>query len=277
MRHFKGDNMEEEIGMTREQQPALTLEAQSAIRHYLWRFMVPSSLTLAVLSGLLGFYIRDIAIQKATHDAYAAVQKTTMEMAQKTIEAKTRADMAVKEVEELRQSAKSQIEKVDAQMKILDERAKQLASVIANLETQAREQASVLASSPEHASRIASCLAGDPRVTKLVQEFILTKEDSFQRLDSATQKLEAIRTLQVECKKLTVRPAEKKKTITFSFPVKDVWIESGNPALTSLQLVEKVEKNTVTLQPRESGMGTFGWPADDEIECKVCAAGLQRP
>lgn len=261
--------MDEEKGFIRDQRPELTLEAQQAIRQFLWKYIGPSGIVLILLSGLLGFFIRDIAMKTAAHEAYASVQKTTMDMAEKTIEAKTRADMAVKHVEDLQESAKSQLEKVYTQMRTLDERATQLTSTIANLENQAKEAARILVGNPNHLKIIADCLVADQRVNQILQEFLLAKEDSLRKIDDTREKLQAIRTLQIECKKATIKSRPKQIKFTFKFPIQEFWIEYVGAVPSSWDMTEKIEGNTVTLIRQQGD----GWP-DEEVPCKVCAAGF---
>jgi hypothetical protein len=261
--------MNEEKGLSRDEGPILTLEAQQAIRQFLWKYIGPSGIVLVLISGFVGFFVRDIAVKTAAHEAFASVHTTTMEMAKKTIEAKTQAEEAVKQVKDLQESAKSQVEKVDKQMQILDEKARQLTSTIVNLENQAKEAATILVGNPNHLRKIAECLAADQRVTQIVQEFLLAKEDSLRKIDVAREQLQTMKPLQIECKKGTIRSRPKQTKFTFKFPVQQVWIEYVGPAPSPLEMAEKIEGDTVTLI-RQQGDG--GW-IEDDVTCKVCAAG----
>lgn len=266
--------MDDERGLTREPQPVLSLEAQHAIRNYLLRYLGPSGIILVLVSGLLGFFIRDIAMQRATHEAYAAVQKTTMEMAQKTIEAKTRADMAVKDVETVQETAKSKADNVDKQMQTLEEKARSLSSTMADLEIKAREHAEVLASSPEHLGKIASCLAEDQRMVKMVHDYISSHDGDFQKIDSALQVIQGMKALQVQCKNGAIKAINKQAKFTFNFAVKEFWIAFDGSLQSNLHLVEKIEGDTVTLTLRERDGVSVTWGVDEGVACRVCAAGF---
>jgi hypothetical protein len=265
--------MDEDKGLTRspKPKPVLTDEAEKAIQSYLWRYIGPSGVVLVLLSGVLGFFIKDIAMQTATQKAYAEVHQTTLEMATKTIEAKTIADLAVKDVQGLQKSAKDQLEKQNEELK-------QVAYKIADLQKQAEEQSNIIASNPEHMDKIASCLAKDNGVVKAIRDLVSSKEGSFRKLDAGLVELEkarTIKTLQIECKKAKIKsPASKQNKTTFKFPVKEVWIESAASLQSNWELSEKIEGTDVllTLKSREVPPG---WQQpEEEVECKVCAAGF---
>lgn len=91
-------------------EPELTPEAKAAIRAYLLKLVLPAGTALSVLLFFVGFFVRDIALVKADHNAFQDAYKNTQPFLFQVITqaevAKQQALSALAEVEELRASVR---------------------------------------------------------------------------------------------------------------------------------------------------------------------------
>lgn len=96
----------------------LTLEAKEAIRSYLIKIFVPSTVTLAIISGIVGYTIKDVAQKEALETALeTALSKTTDFMVQlqsKAIDEANQIHQAKKEIDEFHETEKKAAETAKA-------------------------------------------------------------------------------------------------------------------------------------------------------------------
>lgn len=57
------------------EKPQLTFEAQAAIQNYLWTLLGPVAFLVAIVAGVTGYFIKDIATTKADLQGAQELQK----------------------------------------------------------------------------------------------------------------------------------------------------------------------------------------------------------
>jgi hypothetical protein len=135
----------------------LTEEAKKLIRDYMFKIVVPSGIALAIVSGIGGFAINEVARGNAYSQAYS-------EASGKILDTATQVSRIAGEVEALRTQAQLRTSQAEELLK----KALGLQSSLRDLqETQTNEIAAKLASDDQF--RIAIATSADPALSKMQQ------------------------------------------------------------------------------------------------------------
>jgi hypothetical protein len=252
-----------ENGLTQAQGPALTPEAEKAVRDYLWKCLGPTTVTFVIAAGLLGFIIRDIAMEKSANQAFVLVQDRVLRLVDSAKTSADNAEKAAKEVAKIQVETKARAASVDKDIEAFGKKIEGIEGVVNSF-----------LSDPQLLQKISDSLAADPRVIRAVQEASSVQVSGVQ---SELARLRAA--FQVECKEDEVPQNEgDSKMFSFKFPVKQAWIDGVVGRSLRLK-VDKIQKNVVSVLLTTHD----GVPADNEdlnvlrggtVRCRVCATGF---
>jgi hypothetical protein len=239
---------------TRDTEQKLTAEAEKAIRSYLWKVVGPTSVVFVLVAAVLGFFVRDIAMQQACNKALTEVYADVHKMALAVAAAKAKSDIASDIIE-------TQLKKVEQ----ITKRANDLDDVVSRHENMVNAAIRSLGEK-DQVRKIADALVANPEVIKEFQEAAKGLDKEVLRLRQDLTNL-----LQIDCMEGTLPMFENKpEKFEFKFPVKHAWIEFVGP---QAELVTTTMKgNAVTLRLK----GTSSLTEDSPLEarCRVCAAAF---
>lgn len=134
----------------------LTEDAKIAIRHYMFKMVLPSGLVLGIVASLVTFFVQDIAREQARNEVYKEANVQTLKYLEKTIEAKEQANTATErikiafdEISKLKNKAKAAEKEIDSYL----EKSKNSAS-LASSETALESIANKIGGSEDFLNKI---------------------------------------------------------------------------------------------------------------------------
>lgn len=192
--------MIEDKGLTRTGNPELSLEGREAVRSYILKWFLPLGVVVSIMAGLLGYFIRDVAVKRAEFQAYSAVQAEVIKMAQEVALAKNKAETTAGEIDKLKKGLE--------QSGVI---ARAFAAEMSELDKKFKTAAAFLATD-DQVKAIARTVVDDPRLTQLFGEM-------------KTTILSEVPKPQIHFIDAAADTAHGSASFEFPFAVKHAWVE----------------------------------------------------
>jgi hypothetical protein len=246
--------------------PELTLEAREAIRSFLIKWFTLPGTIGAIVVFLLGFYIKDVAQQKATNDAFSLWQATMMKLTDEVKESKSKADTASREI--------------DVMMKQIQEtgkRANEFSQTISGLD-QKLQTTKAFQDSDTNVQKIADIIAQDPRIRDKILDIGKNVNDRIALMESGIAVMRD--NMKIRCLQGKIKELGKNLVFQFEFPVKNAWLEESQQRIPVALFVKSIDGSRVTVSSRSSRLEGVADSNDylylslRGIECRVCGTAF---
>lgn len=230
--------MTHQISNNLDPQHDLTALDKRHISNYLWKIFVPITTIFAIASGLIGYFIKDIATEKAINAGIAVAYSHALQTAEQALNAKQTAQESVKAMERLMQDS----------VKIAN-MAEQTRQQLQNLEHQLKT-AEAFKNSNDIVDRIAAALVTDPRISMQLEESIISLLPQIKSIEKDLKTLKAASrsdSLLLKCQK----DGSCTSKAQFDFPVSNAVVVPLNSLPENISFSFEINNNAVIVHQKK--------------------------